>query len=132
MAKRGRRAKHCVTSNGETIVSLARRPSDGRWRFIGTDITFSESDENQAIFRFRQWRRSQKLESITFAEPVPLDRLGSSYWLIDRYPDALHLIIDQQGEITAETLVPTDVVWSTLRNFTLSNPHRVANRPDSR
>lgn len=50
--RRGRRPKHYTDSNGNPIPGLARRPSDGRWRVIGSDITFSEPDEKRAIARF--------------------------------------------------------------------------------
>ena len=54
-SKRGRKAEHYRTSDDEVINGLARRPSDGRWRIIGTDITFTEPDEKLAIHRFRVW-----------------------------------------------------------------------------
>ena len=43
--KTGRKQKHHVTSRGETLVGLSCRPSDGRWRVIGSRITFTEPDE---------------------------------------------------------------------------------------
>ncbi len=52
--KTGRRQVHFVSSTGETVVGLSRRPSDGRWRVIGTQKTFTEPDEAKAIERFRQ------------------------------------------------------------------------------
>src|SRR5687767_14875785 len=52
--RRGRRAAHYRCSDGKVINGLARRPSDGRWRVIGTGATFVEPDELKAIGRFRE------------------------------------------------------------------------------
>lgn len=62
--KRGRRAEHYTTSWDEPIYGLARRPSDGRWRIIGTDVTFTESDERLAVHRFKTWKARQERETI--------------------------------------------------------------------
>ena len=50
--KTGRKKRHHVTADGQTIVGLTRRP-DGRWRVIGTHQTFREDDETKAIEKFR-------------------------------------------------------------------------------
>jgi hypothetical protein len=50
-SKPGREQKHHVTAKGKTIVGLSRRP-DGRWRVIGTQQTFRETDEEKAVARF--------------------------------------------------------------------------------
>src|SRR5258707_935857 len=50
--KRGRKPEHYRASWGDRINGLARRPSDGRWRVIGTDVTFSEPDERLAIHKY--------------------------------------------------------------------------------
>lgn len=51
--KTGRKQRHHVAKfNGKTIEGLSRRPSDGRWRVIGTQITFTEPDERKAVARF--------------------------------------------------------------------------------
>ena len=52
--KTGRKQRHYVASWGETINGLSRRPSDGRWRIIGTQTTYSEPDERRAVERFRR------------------------------------------------------------------------------
>jgi integrase len=57
--KRGRKSEHFRTADDKVIEGLARRPSDGRWRIIGTPITFVESDEQTAIARFKRWKREQ-------------------------------------------------------------------------
>jgi integrase len=49
--KPGRRANH-HEFNGKRIEGLARRPSDGRWRVIGTNITFTEPSEVRAIAKY--------------------------------------------------------------------------------
>ncbi len=54
MAKRGRKPKHHVTADGETIVGLTKR-TDGRFGPVGVaGVTFG-TDEATAIARFRKW-----------------------------------------------------------------------------
>lgn len=53
-AKTGRKRDDYVTSWGERIIGLSRRPSDGRWRIIGTQTTYTEADERTAVERFRE------------------------------------------------------------------------------
>jgi hypothetical protein len=52
LMKTGRKQKHWTnTKTGKPIDGLTRRP-DGRWRIIGTQITYTEHDEQRAIERF--------------------------------------------------------------------------------
>jgi integrase len=51
MKRRGRKAKNFISSTEETVRGLTRI-SDGRWKVIGTQIRFTEPDENKAIQRF--------------------------------------------------------------------------------
>jgi hypothetical protein len=61
-----------LSSSGEVINGLARRPSDGRWRVIGSDITFAESDEQLAIHRYLTvYKPAKTPAAISFAVPVP-------------------------------------------------------------
>src|SRR5262245_3201716 len=55
--KPGRRPEHYTDSNGTPIEGLARRPKDGRWRIIGTNITFTEENEQRAIAKFHRLRQ---------------------------------------------------------------------------
>jgi integrase len=48
----GRKQKHYTDSQGVPVPGLSRRPSDGRWRVIGTQQTFTEPDEAKAIQKF--------------------------------------------------------------------------------
>src|SRR3954463_8495189 len=59
-SKRGRKPEHHRRPDGSYVQGLARRPSDGRWRIIGTDITFTEPDESLAVHRFKMWEAQQK------------------------------------------------------------------------
>lgn len=122
MAKRGRRPSHYVTSDGETVVGLARRPSDGRWRIIGTNVTFSESDEKLAVFRFRQWQRGQSKEFITFSKPLSHKELDDEGEFRERVRDFGTFVMDKDGAIATESDVPSDVVWAKLRVFIIRKP----------
>jgi integrase len=75
--KPGRKPQHFTDSNNKPIEGLARRPSDGRWRVIGTDITFTEPNEVRAIARFRSIQRREEPEYwMRFAaEPITGDPL---------------------------------------------------------
>jgi len=57
--RRGRRQVDYPGPDGQKVIGLSRRPKDGRWRIIGTDITYTEPDERMAIARFRQWEAEQ-------------------------------------------------------------------------
>ncbi len=60
MAKRGRKPKPYVTSDGEIIAGLAREV-DGRWRIVATGQRFTLPDENKAIAKFRQMTAAEKV-----------------------------------------------------------------------
>src|SRR5438552_338374 len=51
--KRGRKPAPYVTSQGEVIPGLRHRKHDGRW-ILSDGRTFTESDEQKAIERFRE------------------------------------------------------------------------------
>lgn len=81
LTKMGRKQKHHVTSySGETIVGLSRRPSDGRWRVIGTQTTFTEPDERRAVAKFRALQRGESEPTVALqfatAAAVPVYNLN--------------------------------------------------------
>lgn len=57
--KTGRKQKHHTGPDGTPVIGLSRRPSDGRWRVIGTNITFTEPDERRAIAKFHRLRSGE-------------------------------------------------------------------------
>src|SRR5436305_9615165 len=57
--KPGRKPQHYTDAENNPVVGLARRPSDGRWRIIGTNITFTEPDERKAIAKFNALNRGE-------------------------------------------------------------------------
>jgi len=66
--RNGRPSKHFVDpKRGKPIVGLSRRPSDGRWRIIGTQTTFTEPDEQKAIARFQKLTGELKYEGLPAA-----------------------------------------------------------------
>jgi integrase len=71
--KRGRKKSNYAASWGETINGLARRPSDGRWRVIGSDITFTEPDERKAVAHFYALTSTKKPLTPHEQEAVELD-----------------------------------------------------------
>ncbi len=46
--------------DGNPVFGLSRRASDGRWRVIGTDITFTEPNKYRAIARFLSMQRGEE------------------------------------------------------------------------
>ena len=67
MAKRGRKPKHYVTSWGETVEGLRRRP-DGRFMPVGSSNVSFGKDELKAIAKFRKWLYEQQAGDAS--EPV--------------------------------------------------------------
>src|SRR5687768_14392375 len=67
--KTGRKQKHFVTRNGKTIEGLSRM-SDGRWRVIGSQLRFTEPDEQKAIARFHELTddRGAAIERTVYSE----------------------------------------------------------------
>jgi hypothetical protein len=72
--KTGRKQKHHETADGRQIYGLSKRPSDGRWRIIGTQITFSEPDEEKAIKKFYELRPSSEPAEAVVARLKPSQR----------------------------------------------------------
>ncbi len=60
--KPGRKRKHFPGPDGNPVFGLSRRPSDGRWRVIGTNTTFTEPNEYRAIARFLSMQRGDEPE----------------------------------------------------------------------
>jgi integrase len=122
MAKRGRHAEHYRSTWGEIINGLARRPSDKRWRIIGTDITYTEPDESVAIARFRRWQSQQAKQVVGFDRKVVAPR---TEWQIqndglDGFRGVVFLGADEETTVT--TNLPADVVWEKLRQLILKDP----------
>lgn len=128
MAKRGRRANHYITADGETIVGLARRPADGRWRIIGTRITFTEPDEKLALHKFRMYQARQEKSVMKFTQPLSVKDLQddeSEFW---KKQKEIVIRIDPEGEMFSVQEVPDEVLWGQLRNFILTKPHLAAQK----
>jgi integrase len=130
MAKRGRKAKHYVTSEGETIVGLSRRQSDGRWRVIGTQITFSEPDERLAVARYRQIQASRDAtgERVTFLQRIPLEQLDdeqSPFWQSVR---GFVLTVDDEDNLFRNVEVPAEAFWAKMRELILNQPNLAAQK----
>jgi len=56
--RRGRPAKHYVTTWGETIAGLCLRANGRFWPVGRNDVSFG-NDEARAINRFRRWQNEQ-------------------------------------------------------------------------
>ena len=68
-AKTGRKQKHFPDpKTGLPVIGLSRRPSDGRWRIIGTQITFTEPDPQKAIEQYRKLSGERKYEGMPAEE----------------------------------------------------------------
>ena len=79
--KTGRKQKHHTDSKtGLPVIGLTRRP-DGRWRIIGTQTTFTEHDEQQAIERFRNLK-THGLTAQDIADIGPITYVGSPAFAI--------------------------------------------------
>lgn len=150
--KRGRKPASYTTSWNETINGLARRPSDGRWRIIGTDTTFTEPDERLAVHKFQSIVAQQKGETIDVpiaagkvrdgslaaairrvTPPIqpptdPADRLAEEWASGPRggdTPTRLKLTADGSYEIFREA-TECAAWWPWLRRYILTNYKLIA------
>jgi integrase len=124
--KAGRKPAHYVTADNKPIEGLARRPSDGRWRIIGTDITFTEPDERLAIHRFRTWQRQQNGPGLIHV-PVMINPRGMTNEQINETlgPWVQTELRSDGSTITTRAAVP-DAIWSWVREQILARPAYVA------
>jgi integrase len=82
--KTGRKQKHFIDpATGKPVVGLSQRPSDGRWRIIGSQTTFSEPDVAKAIAKFKQLTSSHDPDKLALES---IDRQ------MHPYADKLHPI----------------------------------------
>jgi integrase len=126
MAKKGRKPKAYITSDGTTIPDLAR-DTDGRWRIVPTGFRFTEPDERQAVMRFRRWQQTQNPPArigLNVADTPAADahRLQLSLWTsggltLQRQPD---------GSMTLGSEIYEPVLWAYFREQLLKNPVRAA------
>jgi integrase len=129
--KRGRKAEHHRAADGTIINGLARRPSDGRWRIIGTAITFTEPDEALAIHRFRTWQAKQTGEKIAIPVAV-LDDVNKAGAVLRKAVEShrvvLNVPMDHRKKATVSRVVYGDEVWAFFREQILTRPDFVAEK----
>jgi integrase len=117
--KPGRKPQHYRTSWGDCIPGLARRPSDGRWRVIGTGFTFTEPDERLAIHRYlTQYAPRPKVSTVAFPVPQPPPAAPAELWPV------LTTIDPASGR--ASQHVTEGALWSWFREQILVQPQYVA------
>jgi len=120
--KRGRKPEHYQASWGDPIPGLARRPSDGRWRVIGTDITFTEADERLAIHKYLTlYAPSAKAATVQFPLPQPASNAR---------PESLPVLTTfdyaTPGQCQATQHITEGPLWSWVREQILTRPQYVA------
>lgn len=127
--KRGRKAEHHRTADG-TYHGLARRPSDGRWRIIGTSITFTEPDENLAVHRFRIWQQRQMPDMIHLPVAITVDpqEVGKAVKRAARQQIRIEVPRQHGKPIKVTRAVFGDEVWSYFRDMMLTRPDFVAEK----
>ena len=124
--KRGRKPAHFNTSDGKPIEGLARRPSDGRWRIIGTDITFTEADERLAVHRYRVWQAGREGSGLIHV-PVLVNTKGLTNAQVNEAlgPYVRTVVRDDGQSVITRPAFP-DAVWSWVREQILTRPAYVA------
>jgi integrase len=128
--RRGRKAEHFRTADDEVINGLARRPSDGRWRIIGTDITFTEPDEALAVHRFRTWQRSQKPETVLLPVATVTDprNVGAAVKRAARQEIRIISKADYSKPVTVAKAAFGDEAWAYFREVLLTRPDIAAEK----
>lgn len=143
--KRGRPTKPYVTSWGQTVPGLRRRPTDGRWEITawwGKGKKFTEEDECRALARFEALKPPGERDAATIALPqqnvdASLVQLGRVTH--DRFARLLghDLLTKVEGRpleqwqidgdhATASTQVLQNGVWEHLRRELSTRPDWVA------
>jgi hypothetical protein len=130
--KRGRKAEHYRTKKDDKpIEGLARRPSDGRWRIIGTSITFTEPNEQAAILRFRKYQASQNhepfiIDNYTVTRQQLADSPMKMVTLLSKVSPNARMTIAADGTITVPEEFKEVVFWAKVREEILARPKYVA------
>lgn len=125
--KKGRKHKAYVSSWGETIPGLSRRP-DGRWRNTLTNREYREQDERLAVARFRQETRGMGNEQ-PLAVSVPMDSMDlahKTYGLGDGVTAPAAQMVVENGTPMIQQMVTPAVLWPWLREQLLNRPEWVA------
>jgi integrase len=128
--KRGRKTEHYRTGWGEVVNGLARRPSDGRWRIIGTKTTYTELDERLAVHRFKMWQAKQTEERVALpiAEMHDVHKIGPAVRKARRQAIEIMIPLDHTAPLTVSRVVFGDEIWPWLRQMILERPEHVAER----
>ncbi|MGA2751466.1 MAG: tyrosine-type recombinase/integrase [Tepidisphaeraceae bacterium] len=128
--KRGRKPEHYRATWGEVVNGLARRPSDGRWRIIGTETTYTELDERLAVHRFKMWQARQSGEKVALpvAEMHDASKIGPAVRKAAHQEIVISVPRDHRKPLTVDRVVFGDEVWPWLRQLILERPQHVAER----
>lgn len=84
--KTGRKQRHFISAGGKIIEGLSRMP-DGRWRVIGTQVRFTEPDEERAIERFHKladpFAEAKAKYGVISFQGSPADQLSKGFVVLD-------------------------------------------------
>ncbi len=123
MAKRGRKPKHYVTSDGETIVGLTKR-ADGRFGPVGVAGVAFGSDEATAIARFRKWEAER--DGTAWEKHVGDDLKVDSIWYGMRFTGPGKSTTAAGRRLEKMALAYVAEYRKFIRNLILTNPHQAA------
>jgi integrase len=115
----GRKPAHYVAKDGTQVRGLSRRPTDGRWRVIGSNVTFTCDDEALAIHRYlTQYAPARASAVVDF--PVPAVKPHS------RVEDMPVLTTFDPVSRRATQHISEAAAWAWVREQILARPHYVA------
>lgn len=150
--KTGRPRKPYVTSWGDHVNGLRRRPRDGRWVIVETGQIFTESSETRAVQRFRDWQSRNSGERLNLAgvgqglvgdsdasdamSVAKFARFGNKSGRLrikarDASPETLEQVAAgdySNCDITLEQKVHESAIWPWMRELLIERPEYVAEK----
>jgi integrase len=129
--KRGRKPIPYVTSWGDPIPGLARRPSDGRWRVVATGFTFTEPTERLAVDRFYELTGHKEKTTVNIpTSHTDLDEAAAAFVhrRFEGNEDRTFMQIDEDDDapVVVANWQPSAAVWNWFREQILTRPQYVA------
>lgn len=130
VAKRGRKAKHYVTQNGEVIEGLTRR-KNGNWASTtdrNAHFGTKHTPEHEAIYRFRAWQAKRNGSKIEYEIEMPVSPKDGEKLnrLLGCFPETKEegKRIKQTGMMRIAEEVPENIFWEKVGGILSTNQGR--------
>jgi len=119
-------------ASGHEIHGLYKRP-DGRWSIVGTNIIYTEHDENRAVQKFRDWQAKNQNTTVdiplgTIADPIISDPNEPPVVMTEFasvFVGALDDNISPDGNALTQKISEAKF-WALVRDYLINKPEYVA------